>query len=68
MTVSTPGGTSIFTQTLTPGQSKTLSVTGESMVVIGAPSSLVVTVDHEPVVLPSGYGTPFTMTLQPAAT
>ncbi len=67
VTVSSSSGTSIFSETMHPGQTKTLSVTGEATVTIGAPSALAVTLDHEPVVLPTGYGTPFTMTLQPAA-
>ncbi len=67
VTVSSSSGTSIFSETMVPGQTKSLSVTGEATVTIGAPSVLAVTLDHEPVVLPTGYGTPFTMTLQPAA-
>ncbi len=67
VTVSSSSGTSIFSETMHPGQSKSLSVTGEATVTIGAPSVLAVTLDHEPVILPAGYGTPFTMTLQPAA-
>lgn len=66
VTVSSATGASLLSTTLSPGEKKTLSVTGGAKVVIGAPSALRVTLDHEPVVLPTGYGTPFTMTLQPA--
>jgi hypothetical protein len=66
VTASSASGSSLLSETLLPGQTKTLSVTGAAKLIIGAPSSLVVTLDHEPVVLPTGYGTPFTMTLQPA--
>jgi len=66
VTATSASGTSLLSETLLPGQTKTLSVTGAAKLIIGAPSDLVVTLDHEPVVLPSGYGTPFTMTLQPA--
>jgi hypothetical protein len=66
VTVSSATGASLLSTTLSPGEKKTLSVTGGAKVVIGAPSALTVTLDHEPVVLPTGYGTPFTMTLQPA--
>jgi hypothetical protein len=68
VTVSSSSGASIYSETMSPGQTKALSVSGATTVIIGAPSALAVTVDHEPVVLPTGYGTPFTMTLQPAAT
>jgi cytoskeletal protein RodZ len=66
VTVSGSSGATLFSTTLAPDQSKQLSVTGAVTVIIGAPSTLVVTLDHEPVVLPSGFQTPFTMTLQPA--
>jgi hypothetical protein len=65
--MSTSSGTSVFSGTLLSGQTKALSVTGAATVIIGAPSAVAITLDHEPVVLPTGYGTPFTMTLQPAA-
>jgi|SRR6185437_15736139 len=68
LTVQSAGGTTVFTQTLTPGQSKSLPLTGVNTIEIGAPSALTVTIDRKPVVLPAGYQTPFRMTLQPAPT
>lgn len=66
LTVKSSTGTTVFSQTLGPGQSKTLTLTGTSTIVIGAPTVVAVTVDQKPVVLPTGYRTPFLMTLQPS--
>jgi hypothetical protein len=66
VTVSGSSG-SIFTETLASGQKKALSLTGIVKVIIGAPSALKITLDHEAVVLPAGFQTPFTVTLQPSA-
>lgn len=62
----TTNGASVFSQTLPPGQRKSLTLSGATTILIGAPTYLAVTLDHEPVVLPAGFQTPFTMTLQPA--
>lgn len=67
VTVSTAGGQAVLTQTIPPGQSRSLSLTGTVTVIIGAPTVLVVNIDHEAVTLPTGFQTPFTMTLAPAA-
>jgi len=67
VTVTTKGA-SVFSQTLPSGQRKSLTLSGATTILIGAPTYLAVILDHEPVVLPSGFQTPFTMTLQPAAT
>ncbi len=60
-----PNGTTVFSQTIPVGTSKVVAASGQTTVVLGAPSAVTVTVDHEPVVLPSGYQTPFTMTFRP---
>jgi len=67
ITVTSATGSVLFTQTLQPGQSKSISTTGKSTIILGAPSSVTITIDHEPVVLPGGYQTPFYMTLLPAS-
>jgi len=66
--VSSASGSTIMSQTLPPGTSKVVTATGKTTVILGAPSVIGITIDHEPVVLPSGYQTPFTMTLLPSAT
>ncbi len=67
ITVTSATGSVLFTQTLQPGQSKSISTTGKSTIILGAPSSVTITIDHVPVVLPGGYQTPFYMTLLPAS-
>jgi hypothetical protein len=60
-------GTTLYAQTLNAGQSESVNLTGTATVDLGSPDSVSMTLDHEPVALPSGYQTPFTLTLQPAA-
>ena len=67
VSVTTAGGTTVFAATLTTGASKVLTVSGPATVVIGAPSVVAVSIDRVPVVLPTGFQAPFTMTLTPAA-
>jgi hypothetical protein len=62
------GGTVLLTQTLPIGTSKSIAATGSTTIILGAPSAVSVSIDHEPVVLPTGFQTPFTMTVQPSAT
>jgi hypothetical protein len=66
--VSSATGSTLLSQTFTPGESKSMTATGKTTVILGAPSAVSITLDHEPVVLPTGYQTPFTITLLPAAT
>jgi len=65
--VTSSTGATLFTQTLPIGTTKTITASGSTTVILGAPSAIDVSIDHEPVVLPTGFQTPFTMTLQPAA-
>jgi hypothetical protein len=60
-------GTTLYAQTLAAGQSESVNLTGTATVDLGSPDSVTMKLDHEPLVLPSGYQTPFTLTLQPAA-
>lgn len=62
----TSGGSTVLAQTFSPGTEQSLSLSGVATVLVGAPSVLTVTLDGAPVVLPSGFGSPFTMTLSPA--
>lgn len=64
--VTDAAGTTVFAQTLSAGTSHTLTVQGKATVNIGAPSVVNVSVDHAPVVFPTGYRGPFTMTFMPA--
>ena len=52
-------------QTFQPGQTQSFQVTGEALVDIGAPSSVSVTINGKPIVLPPGFQTPFNATVQP---
>lgn len=65
--VTGPGSAQLFTETMPAGTSHTVAANGPVQVVLGAPTVISVEVDGTPVVLPSGYQTPFTMTLQPGS-
>ncbi|MHB8221055.1 MAG: DUF4115 domain-containing protein [Acidimicrobiales bacterium] len=65
--VTSSTGTTLLSQTLPAGTTKTIAASGTTTVILGAPSAIDVSIDHQPVVLPTGFQTPFTMTLQPAA-
>ncbi|MGH9093049.1 MAG: RodZ domain-containing protein [Acidimicrobiales bacterium] len=67
VTVSSSSGSSLLSQTLTAGQSVPVTASGQTTIVVGAPSVVRVSIDHRPVVLPTGYQTPFTITLTPAS-
>lgn len=67
ITATTAGGTSLLSQTLPAGQSKSVPTSGQVTIVVGAPSVVQVSIDHRPVVLPTGYQTPFTITLSPVS-
>ena len=67
VTVSSSSGSSLLSQTLAAGQSVPVTTSGQTTIVVGAPSVVRVSIDHRPVVLPTGYQTPFTITLAPAS-
>jgi hypothetical protein len=64
--VTASNGTTVLSQTLTPGTVKSLTMTGRSTIVIGAPSVVTISIDHVTVVLPAGAQAPFTVTVVPA--
>lgn len=66
ITVSTPSRTGVFTTLLDEGVSHALTLTGPTTLIIGAPEAVTITLDHEPVVLPGGFATPFTITFRPS--
>ncbi|MGH9083437.1 MAG: DUF4115 domain-containing protein [Acidimicrobiales bacterium] len=66
--VTNAAGTTVFAQTLAAGTSHHLTLSGRMTVNLGAPSVVSVAVDHAPVVFPTGYRGPFTMTFVPAST
>lgn len=66
LTVKSAGGAVLLSQTLTAGQAKPVTTSGQTTIVVGAPTVVRVTIDHRPVALPTGYQTPFTITLAPA--
>jgi hypothetical protein len=55
----------VLAQTFAPGASASLSLTGHSTIVIGAPGAAKVSITGVPVVLPGGAGGPLTVTLVP---
>ena len=64
--VTASNGTTVLSQTLTAGTVKSLTMTGKTTIVIGAPSVVTISIDHVTVVLPAGAQAPFTVTLVPA--
>jgi hypothetical protein len=54
-----------LSQTLSAGDAQPVSVRGTTTVELGAPGNVTIELDGTPVVLPSGYGTPFTLTFAP---
>jgi hypothetical protein len=67
ITVRSAGGTSLLSQTLPAGQSRSVTTNGKATIVLGAPTAVHLTIDHEPLVLPTGFQTPFSITLVPAS-
>jgi hypothetical protein len=67
VSVTEANGTTVLSQTLTPGTSRTFSMSGKTTIVIGAPSVVKVTIDDVPAVLPPGAQAPYTMVLAPAS-
>lgn len=66
MSVTEANGTTLLAQTFAPGATDSLTLTGHSTIVIGAPASAKVTIGGVPVVLPKGVPGPFTVTLSPS--
>ena len=52
--VTNSAGTNVVAEVLPMGQEKSIPLTGDARVVLGAPSSVMVQVDQAPVVVPSG--------------
>ncbi len=65
--VTNSAGTTVFTETMPPNSQHRLSASGALQVDLGAPSVIDAEVDSRALVLPNGYRSPFTMTVQPAA-
>lgn len=64
--VTNSAGSTVFTETMPPGSRHSLTASGALQVELGAPGSISVEVDSRPLVLPNGYQSPFTMSVQPA--
>jgi hypothetical protein len=58
-------GRVVWTGTLAPGASQTLSVSGALALHLGAPTDARVTLDGRPVQLPPGYRAPFDLSFAP---
>ena len=54
-------GDVVWTGTMTPGQTRSVPATGSLILRLGAPENVSVTLNGSPVVLPSGYQSPFDM-------
>ncbi len=54
-------GNVVWTGTLQTGQSQSIPATGSLIVRLGAANDVTVTMNGEPVVLPSGFQSPFNM-------
>jgi hypothetical protein len=65
MSVTSSSGTIVLAQTFAAGATASLSLTGHTTIVIGAPQSAKLLIGKVPVVLPSNAGGPFTVTLSP---
>lgn len=63
----TATGSVLFSSTLTAGQSHSLSVTGPTTVIAGAPNAFSATVNGTALTLPTGFQAPFTLTLDTAS-
>lgn len=62
-----PSGTVSFSQTMEPGSSQTLHINGTVTVDLGAPGAASLTLDGVPVVLPTTYNVPLSLTFAPPA-
>jgi hypothetical protein len=66
VTARSSAGSTLLSGTLAAGETKSVTASGKTSIILGAPSAVHVTIDHQPVVLPAGYQTPFYLTLVPA--
>ncbi len=66
MSVTSASGTTLLAKTFAPGAPATITLTGHSTVVLGAPRAARLEIDGAPVVLPSATGVPYTVTISPA--
>jgi hypothetical protein len=62
----TATGHVLWTGTMTSGETRSLSATGDMALRLGAASDMSVSMDGRPVRLPSGFQSPFTMTFRAA--
>lgn len=67
LTVTEANGTTMLSQTLTSGSTRSLAISGKATILIGAPSVASLKIDNVPIVLPPGAQAPFTVTLVPAS-
>lgn len=67
ISVTSSSGTTVFAETLSTGASKTLAMSGNVTMVIGAPAAAAISIDQVPLVLPPGAQAPFDVTLAPAS-
>jgi hypothetical protein len=60
-------GAVVLAQTLPTGSAQSVHLSGSASLSLGAPGAVTVALDGTPVVMPTGYSTPFTMTFVPPA-
>lgn len=65
--VTSQSGTVLASETYQPGQLQSMTVTGTTTIAVGAPSAADILINGRTLIIPPGYQTPFTMTLQPPA-
>jgi hypothetical protein len=63
--VSSGSGTVTYAQTVAAGQQQVFTLSGVTTILLGAPRAVLVALNLESVVFPSGYLTPFTLTFEP---
>jgi Domain of unknown function (DUF4115) len=61
-------GHTLLAMTIESGAQQTITTTGATTILLGAPSEVTVTLNGKPVVLPTGAQSPLTLTFQPDAT
>jgi hypothetical protein len=62
----TSTGKVAWTGTLATGQTQSIAATGNLLIRLGAANDVSITLNGEPVLLPTGFGSPFNMTFQSA--
>ncbi len=61
-------GQTLLATTIESGGQQTISTTGATTILLGAPTEVTITLNGKPVVLPAGAQSPLTLTFQPKAT